>query len=149
MRICSGDFVCILEDDTAALRPFWLKSMIETMAMYPKCGMLMPVESKDGINPDQGFLQWMNGHYKIQNIYGFCNLIRKGVNIVADEKMTYFTDIDNGYQAASQGWDLMINGHVMMRHGSDVLHDRLSGKADILEKQKKDTEYLKQKWGAK
>jgi GT2 family glycosyltransferase len=143
---CDADLICMLEDDTAAIRPLWLKSMVETMMFDPNCGVVMPIETKDEINPDPGFKQWMNKTSQIQQVYGFCCLWRRFEWLKADEKLTYFVDIDNGYQLQRKGYDALCNGHVMMLHGGP---DRLSEDADIVKRQEKDRKYLIEKWGVK
>lgn len=139
----NGDLLCIMEDDTAVIRPNWLKSLVETMMIHEKCGILMPIETKDGETPDPGFEMWMNKTQIIEQSYGFCNLIRKEVKIEADEKMEYFVDSDLSFQARVLGWDVMCNGHVLMLHGGD---DRLSTVNGIDEKQEKDKKYISDKW---
>ena len=145
---CEADFICILEDDTAAIRPFWLKSMVETMLTYPQAGIVMPVETKDGMYSDLGFRQWLNKTVMVDQTFGFCNLIRKGVQLEADENLTYFVDIDLAYQARAKGWHCLCNGHVWLLHGSPE-KDRLSDMVDLREKQEKDRLYLAEKWQQK
>uniref|UniRef100_A0A6H1ZGM5 Glycosyltransferase n=1 Tax=viral metagenome TaxID=1070528 RepID=A0A6H1ZGM5_9ZZZZ len=141
---CNGDLVCMLEDDTAALRPMWLKSLVDTMLRFPDCGLVMPVETKDGIRPDPGFVPWLNKTSQVIQTFGFCNLIRKGIDLKADENLTYFVDIDLAYQIQQANWKCYCNGHVQMLHGAT--QGRLSNASDIIEKQREDREYLAKKW---
>ena len=143
-RRMDSDFLCVLEDDTAAIRPMWLKSLVSTMKMYPQCGIVMPIETKDGEHADPGFVPWLNKTIPVAQVFGFCNLIRKGVKLEADEKLTYFNDIDLGYQAQAQGWQTLCNGHVWMLHGGD--EKRLSNAQDIEIFQVKDMQYMAHKW---
>lgn len=145
MERCDAEFVCVLEDDTAALKPFWLKSLVQTMVDYPACGIVMPVETKDGKEADPGFIRWLNKTQAVEQTYGFCNLIRKKVGLKADENLKYFVDVDLSYQAMNKGWQCVCNGHVWMLHGSP--EGRMSTDAEILKLQEKDHLYMVEKWG--
>lgn len=142
---CEGaDFICMLEDDTAAIRPMWLLGLVETLRKHPVFGIVMPIETKDGVREDPGYTELLNATTRVAQTYGFCNLIRKGVRLEADESLTYFVDIDLAFQALEQGWELGCNGHVWMLHGAQ--NGRLSQAADIEAKQEKDKLYLQRKW---
>lgn len=143
---CTGDLVCMLEDDTAPLKPMWLKSLVQTMQDATDAGLVMPIETKDGTLADQGFVQWLNRTSEIPQSYGFCNLIRRDLPLRADESLTYFVDIDLARQVQECGARLICNGHVWMLHG-DPAGGRLSNAENIRETQAKDMEYLHGKWG--
>lgn len=139
-----ADFICILEDDAAAIMPNWLKGLIEIMVSQPEIGIVMPIESKDGVRADPGFLRWMNAVTNINELYGFCNVIRKGVDIICDDHVVYFADQDLGLQAMKKGWKLAAYGHTMILHG-DADSGRISNKPDE-ERQKADAAYFQKKW---
>lgn len=140
-----ADFLCIIEDDTAAIKPFWLRSLVDAMMVYPRCGLMMPIETKDGMYPDPGFRAWMNKIVPVPAAYGFCNLFRrKELDLRSDVELAYFNDIDLAYQVQAQGRECMAQGHVMLLHG-DPTTDRISNAPDE-ERQAQDREYLERKW---
>lgn len=148
MERCDADFICILEDDTAPLKPFWLKSLVEPMKTWSDAGIIMPIETKDGQHEDPGFTRWLNTTTEVEQTYGFCNLIRREIGLKADEKLTYYVDIDLALQARAKGWKCLCNGHVWMLHGNQN-GGRMSDDPGIKEVQASDMKYLQEKWGIK
>lgn len=141
------EYLCVMEDDTAALRPMWLASLVETMELHPGAAIVMPIETKDGLVPDLGFKQWCDKTSIVPATYGFCNLIRMGAGLRADEKLTYFVDVDLSNQALAAGWQCYCNGHVWMLHGSK--DGRMSADPNIEVLQAIDRAYMESKWSSK
>jgi GT2 family glycosyltransferase len=140
------DLLAVLEDDTAVLRPLWLFSLVESMKNLDEAGIIMPVETKDGSNPDPGFVRWLDQTSQVHHTYGFCNLFRMEAmqDIRADENLTYFVDIDLAYQIQAKGWQCYCNGHVWMLHGDTA--GRMSTNPDIEAMQAVDRAYMERKW---
>jgi GT2 family glycosyltransferase len=143
----NADFVCIIEDDTAALKPMWLRSMLRVMMQVRDCAIVMPIETKDGRNPDPGFVRWLDKVMTVQATFGFCNLIRKEAGLRADEALgNYFVDTDLTNQAYEKGWRAVCCGHVWMLHGAEEGRVSSPEQTDLEEKQKSAREYFKKKW---
>jgi len=150
MARVNADFVCIIEDDTAAIKPMWLRSLVRTMAQFRDAAIIMPIETKDHVNPDPGFKQWMDKTVEVHTTFGFCNLVRKEAGLKADENLeNYFVDIDLAYQARAKGWRTICNGHVWMLHGADEGRVSSPEQDDLEEKQKPYRDYLQKKWNLK
>jgi hypothetical protein len=146
MARANAEFVCILEDDTAAIRPMWLRSLAGTMVQHRDAAIVMPIETKDGRHADPGFRAWQDKLTQIPATYGFCNLIRREVGLEADENLTYFTDVDLAYQAYDKGWTCLCNGHVWLLHGAEEGRMTSPERDDLDEIQKPDKDYLEEKW---
>lgn len=143
----NADFVCILEDDTAAIRPMWLRSLGRTMNQYRDCGLVMPIETKDGRVPDAGFKGWLDKITNLDRSYGFCNLIRTEVDLIADVNLgNYFIDADLANQVLFNSYRLLCNGHVWMLHGAEKGRVSSPGQDDLLEKQRPAKKYFQRKW---
>lgn len=146
---CDADFICIMEDDTAALKPFWLKSMIETMLCYKDAGIVMPIETKDGSAPDPGFKRWLDVTLPVASTFAFCNVIRRDVGLRADENLKWFVDIDLAKQAQHLGWQCYVNGHVWLLHGSPEGRLNSPDRENLQELQRPCWEYFTNKWNGK
>jgi GT2 family glycosyltransferase len=140
------DFLLVLEDDTAVLKPLWLSSLVESMKYFDEAGIIMPIKTKDGSTPDADFVQWLDKTSQVHATYGFCNLFRMEAmrDIQADESLDYFVDVDLAYQIQAKGWKCYCNGHVWMLHGDTKGH--MSTNPDIEAMQAIEMEYLEQKW---
>jgi hypothetical protein len=151
MERANADFICVLEDDTAALRPFWLRSLVETMYLRPDAAIVMPIETKDGTIPDNGFRPWLDSISPVHSTFGFCNVLRRKAGLRADENLTYFVDIDLSRQAWENGWSCYCNGHVWLLHGAPTGRVTSPDKQEegLEEKQKPDRDYLADKWKGK
>lgn len=147
MERANADFVCVLEDDTAAMRPMWLRSMARTLQQNRDCGIVMPIETKDGRVPDPGFKQWLDKVSYLDRTYGFCNLIRNNIGLEADPNLgNYFIDIDLANQALFNNYKLLCNGHVWLLHGASEGRVSSPEQDDLVEKQKPAREYFQHKW---
>jgi GT2 family glycosyltransferase len=147
MERCETDFVCVLEDDTAPLQPFWLATMLNVMERNPIAAIVMPIETKDAETkePDPGFKKWRDVTVTVPVTYAFCNLVRRSCGLVADEKLNYFVDVDLALQSTSKGFVNIVSGHVLMLHGTQN-GGRMSDDAEKRSRQRVDSAYMAQKW---
>jgi hypothetical protein len=139
-----ADFICVVEDDMTVMSDLWLLSMLKTMALFPEAALVMPILTKDGVNPWEGFEHLLGKTAPVPIIYTFFNMVRLEAGLRADENLTYFVDVDLTYQAQRKGFQTLCNGHFMTWHHEGP--GSLSIAGDLKEIQVKDRAYLANKW---